>query len=312
MTDATVSRLGQANAAGDAKALFLKVFAGEVLTAFETNVLMKDKHLIRSIAHGKSASFPATWKIGSSYHTPGAEIVGKQVKHNERVISIDDLLISDAFLANIDEAMNHYDVRSIYSTEMGRELAKTYDKNVARNVILAARGTNIFGDTAYDGGNVLDANLATSGSAIAAAIWSAAEELDSKDVPTNDRYGVLAVPQYYLLAQTTDAINMDWGGSGSYADGTVKAVGGIPLFKSNNVPQANDSANTDIPAAYRANYSTTVGAVFQKGAAGTVQLLDLAMESEYDIRRQGTLMVAKYAVGHGLLNPACAVELKTA
>jgi hypothetical protein len=39
--------------------------------------------------------------------------------------------------------------------------------------------------------------------------------------------------------------------------------------------------------------------------------MDLAVESEYDIRRQGTLIVAKYAVGHGYLRPDCAVELKT-
>lgn len=312
MTDATVSRLGQINAAGDAKALFLKVYAGEVLTAFETNVLMKDKHLIRMIAHGKSAQFPATWKIGSHYHTPGTEIVGQAVKHNERVISIDDLLISDAFLANIDEAMNHYDVRSIYSTEMGRQLAKTYDQNVARNVILAARNANLFGDTSFDGGAITDALLASSGAAIAEAIFAAAEQLDSKDVPDTDRYAVLDVASYYLVAQNTNAINTQWGGSGSYADGTVKSIAGVPIFKSNNLPQANDSANTDLPTAYRANYSTTKGVVYQKGAAGTVQLLDLAMESEYDIRRQGTLMVAKYAVGHGWLNPACSVELKTA
>jgi len=49
----------------------------------------------------------------------------------------------------------------------------------------------------------------------------------------------------------------------------------------------------------------------QKEAVGTVKLLDLAMESEYDIRRQGTLMVAKYAMGHGILRPECAIELAT-
>jgi hypothetical protein len=49
------SRLGQANGAGDALALFLKVFAGEVLTAFaETNVAMP-RHLVRTITSGKSA-----------------------------------------------------------------------------------------------------------------------------------------------------------------------------------------------------------------------------------------------------------------
>jgi hypothetical protein len=37
----------------------------------------------------------------------------------------------------------------------------------------------------------------------------------------------------------------------------------------------------------------------------------MGMESEYDIRRQGTLMVAKYAVGHSPLRNKCAVEIVT-
>ena len=35
------------------------------------------------------------------------------------------------------------------------------------------------------------------------------------------------------------------------------------------------------------------------------------MESEYDIRRQGSLMVAKMALGHGILRPESAISIKT-
>ena len=42
---------------------------------------------------------------------------------------------------------------------------------------------------------------------------------------------------------------------------------------------------------------------------GTVKLLDLAAEMEYDMRRQGTLIVSKYALGHGILRPEASVEL---
>jgi hypothetical protein len=49
-----------------------------------------------------------------------------------------------------------------------------------------------------------------------------------------------------------------------------------------------------------------------KGAVGTVKLMDLSAEAAYDIRRQGHLMVAKYAVGHGVLRPESAVELASA
>jgi len=41
-------------------------------------------------------------------------------------------------------------------------------------------------------------------------------------------------------------------------------------------------------------------------------LMDLGLESEYDIRRQGTLFVAKYAMGHGVLRPEAAIELALA
>jgi hypothetical protein len=47
-------------------------------------------------------------------------------------------------------------------------------------------------------------------------------------------------------------------------------------------------------------------------AVGTVKLIDLAVETEYDMRRQGYLTLAKYAMGHGILRPECAVEIKTA
>lgn len=311
MADSTPSRIGQVNGAGSAIALFKDVFSGEVLTAFETNVIMKDKHMVRNITSGKSASFPATWKIGSGYHTPGAEILGRAVNHAERVITVDDLLVSDAFIANIDEAMNHFEVRSVYSTEMGRELAKTYDKNVLRNVILASRGgATVTGSPV--GQQITDAAFTSSGTAITDAFFDAAQILDANDAPDSDRYGVLPVAQYYLAVQNTNALNADWGGAGSYSEARLPLVAGIPVFKSNNVPGSDDTSNTALPTKYRANYTNTKGVIFQKGAAGTVQLLDLAMESEYDVRRQGTLMLAKYAVGHGLLRPELAVELKTA
>lgn len=53
--DAIASRIGQANKTGDVDALFLKVFAGEVLTAFANRTVTMGRHLVRTIASGKSA-----------------------------------------------------------------------------------------------------------------------------------------------------------------------------------------------------------------------------------------------------------------
>lgn len=314
MANATVSRLGQIEQAGDAKALFLKVFAGEVLTAFETQVILKDKTRQRTITSGKSAQFPATFQASGGYHTPGAEIVGRAISHNEVVIPIDDLLISDVFIANIDEAMNHYDVRAPYTTEMGRYLAKFYDANIARNIVRAARGGALFtGDVG--GSTVVDADGRTNALSLAGSIWAAKQALEERDVPVDMTpvYAAFQPAQWYLLAQEpTLILNRDVDGDGSYSKGTFSLIGGVTVAKSNNLPWAvNDSANTDLPTDYRIDMTNTVGTVFVESAAATVQLMGLAMESEYDIRRQGTLMVGKYAVGHGPLRNKSAVEIST-
>lgn len=308
MANATVSRLGQVNGAGDVSALFLKVFSGEVLTSFHRTNVFLEKTMVRTIPNGKSAQFPATGTTVAAYHTPGTEIVGDAIKHAERVITIDDLLVASAFISNIDEAMNHYDVRSIYSDEIGRVLAETMDKNIAQVGVLAARASATV--TGGNGGTALtNASYGTDSTTLASGLFTAAQTLDEKNVPDADRFAYFRPAQYYLLAQNTTVINQWYGGQGAISEGTVLKIGGIQIVKTNALPNANVATG---PTAYQGNFSTTVGLVMNKGAVGTVKLMDLATESEYDIRRQGTLLVAKYAVGHGVIRPEAAVELKTA
>ena len=52
-----------------------------------------------------------------------------------------------------------------------------------------------------------------------------------------------------------------------------------------------------------------VGMVMTQDAVATVKLMDLSVESEYQIIRQGTLTVSKYAMGHNVLRPAACVLL---
>lgn len=307
MTNATPVRGGQINGAGDVEALFLKKFAGEVLTTFQTDTVFLDKHLVRTIEQGRSAQFPATGRFSAAYHTPGTFLTGTSTNHAERVITVDDLLVAQAFVAQIDELKNHYDVRAIYSGELGGALARAFDANIARVGLLAARAAATV--TGGSGGSFINsANVATVGADMATALFQAAQTLDEKNVPENDRYAFLRPAQYYVLAQTTNVINRDWGGAGAYSEGQVLKVAGVHVVKTNQLPSTN--VNTG-PTAYQGNFTTTQMLVMNKMAVGTVKLLDLSMESEYEIQRQGTLMVAKYAMGHGILRPECSVEVRT-
>jgi hypothetical protein len=321
MASATVHRIGAINAGTDKTALFLKVFGGEVLTAFETAAVSLDKHTVRTISSGKSAQFPATWKVSSSLHTPGNEIVGQSVNHNEKIVTIDGLLIADVFLANIDEAMNHYDARSIYTVEAGRALAKAWDLNVFRMGLLASQASTerITGapsgmtsgakvkNTAAEG-----APSSTTGNAIAALIYSAAQTLDEKDVPEYDRYAFMRPAQYYALINGDKVIHRDYRGAGSYAAGKVFAVADVTIVKSNNVVRDATVSSTVPSGKYDVTGTDSFGLVMTPQAVGTVKLMDLAMEQAYDIRRQGHLIVAKYAIGTDILRAECCVELSWA
>ena len=324
MANATVSRLGLVNATGTSfDALFLKVFSGEVLTAFGQNNIFDERlHTVRTIASGKSASFPVLGTASAAYHVIGEPLVGaNQIKANEKIINIDDMLISQAVVAKLDELKNHYDVRSIYSAELGKALAKAYDQNVAKTICNASRASTTL--TGGNGGLVLTLptgntnSAAVTGDELVAAIYDIAQEFDARDIPPTDRFCVLPPAEYYKIPESaTRIIDTDFNpqGNGSVAAGRVSMVAGIPVMMSNNVPQSNvASSPSGTNNSYAGDDSKTLGMVFHKSAVGTVKLQDMTTEisgADYGIMYQSTLLLAKYALGHGILRQECAATIK--
>ena len=313
MSNMTPSRLGvdSFNTSQGDTTLFLKVYGGEVLAAFESTTVTFDKHTIRTIPHGKSVSFPTMWKMKAKYHTPGDIIKGQSVAHSERLVTIDDLLIADAFIDKLDEAMNHYDVRSGYSKEAGSALARHFDLNVLQMGIKGAREkAGIVNDKEAPGGSVLeDPKVESDSHALADAIIKAAQTFDEKDIPSQDRYVFLRPKHYYMLASNTTVLNKDWGGAGSYSDGKVIKIAGITIVEANNLPNADHKNDTNIKEKYRDDFSNTVGLVIHKTALGTAKLLDVATEVGWLMQYQGNLIIAKMALGTGVLRPEACLEI---
>ena len=348
--DTTPSRVGQVNSSGAVDALFLKKFAGEILTTFEENNVFKSLHTMRTIENGKSAQFPVTGVASASYYTPGQNIADSgnsylsDIKKNEVVITIDDVLLASTFLSSIDDVKNHYDIRSVYANELGKALAVRFDTAIAKVFIAAARSAatitggkdggvldvsaNLMGNVS-DGSDDSD-NTDPTGAELVAALFTAAQALDENDIPADGRFCVLRPQEYYKLITggsgslvvSTSAANKDVGGSGSLASGSIAQVAGIDIYKSTHLPSADLSststgdgaASNDVfggsGAGYNGNFTNSIGIVAHPSAVGTVKLLDLATESEYQISRQGTLFIAKYAMGHGVLRPEAAIELQ--
>ena len=316
----SLNRLGVKNGAAPANwtaetELFQRQYLTEVITAFDEVNVMQNLHMIRRITKAKSATFPVTWKTDAQYFVPGTtgDLDGTNtVKHNEVIIHVDRVLLSDIKVAEIDELMNYWDVRAEYARQQAAALSRKFDKNCLQMVIKAARAAARVTD-ADTGAQVSKANIDTDADTLISGIFEAVQKLAEKNVPTDvsEIATVLKPAQYYLLAKGSKVQNRDYAGGGSIAAGTVPQVAGSPIVMSNNVPSTNIAAaesgdNND----YSGDFTLTRGVTFHRSAIGSVRLMDLRFESEYLIQKQATLMVVKQAVGHGILRGEGSVELK--
>lgn len=334
MTASAVSHLGSDNLGADDYALFLKKWSGEILTTFEEANVMAPLHMTRSISSGKSAQFPVIGTASTKYHTPGDSVVTaagylNTIRTGERLIYVDKMLTSSVFVAKVEELINHYDVRSIYSTELGRAMAKKYDETLLILAAKAAYAPDNDPITGAKGGTVVQIAAGATGQNLLDGISASMQRLDEQDVPKEDRFIVVSPQAYYRLLNQQDLINRDYvAGNGDLSAGSMFSAYGGRILVSNHIPSgditatdnradgtgANSNDYTIDLTSGNAGLTAAAGIqafVFHKAALGTVNLMSLGMESEYQVSRQGTLFVSKYALGHGILRPECMCAVQT-
>ena len=357
MADADLQRLGAIK--GDAgswsatisemdkaRALFLKLGSAEVLDAFERFCVFKGKTRERNIRGGKSVAFPISGRMAAAYHQPGVEITGDgndPSDLNERIINVDALMVADTAVAEVDELMNFWDARAVYTTELGRALAYEWDKRVARLIFAGAdsaeypeplkkdgtagnggppdnRGRTGFSKTL---GTDYTAGTATNqekGDALVEAIFDCKVAMEKKDVPTDNLYGVFTPDDYYLISQSSRAINTDYNGysapNGTIAQGRTLYVAGIPLYSSNHVAQPSyTNVAGDMNANYAQDLSNCKGLIFHQDSVGVVTLLSPALQmtsGDWNVSHQSTLLLARQAIGMEVLRAECCSRIITA
>jgi len=247
---AQLTQLGQANLAGDKRALYLKLFSGEMFKGFQNNTIARDLIMKRTLKNGKSLQFIFTGRTKSEFHTPGNSILGDTngaPPVAEKTITIDDLLISSAFVYELDEVLSHYDLRSEISRKIGYALAEKYDRLAFRAVARGARQASPITATGYvePGGTQIRVGSTTNDSDayvaanLVSAFYDAAAALDEKGVSSDGRVAVLNPRQYYELIQAVGSnglVNRDVQGSALQSGNGIIEIAGIKIYKSMNIP----------------------------------------------------------------------------
>lgn len=294
----------------------MKKFSGEVFKAYNKKCLFKTLQKTRTITRGKSASFAYTGNMKARYHERGTPILGSNCPPiSEQVINVDDLLISDVVIDDLDALKLHFEVRQEYASKCGDAMALAFDNRCARLAILASRSPAMNAD--HPGGSRICSPLAaTDANTLADMIYKAAEIFDIKDVPEDDRNVIVSPAQYYMLLGVTDLINRDLGGSGSYQKASLGTVANMRLHKTNRIPHENITASlVGEKNDYTGDFRDSVAICMNKEALGSVQLRGLRVQrsgSDFNIIYQASMLVASYAIGHGILRPECAIELSKA
>ncbi len=313
-------------------ATYLKLFSGEMFKAYESACIAKGTVQNRTLRNGKSMQFIFTGRMQASYHTPGTPILGSgDPPLAEKTIVMDDLLISSAFLYDLDETLAQYSLRSEISRKIGHALAEAYDKKVFRTIALAAREAHpvTAAPGPEPGGSVikLGAGNQYNAQSLVDSFFEAASILDEKNVPREGRFAVLSPRQYYALVSQVDSniLNRDYGNTqGNLNSGEgLYEIAGISIKRSNNLPfmvtgagtagviDSVDGENNN----YAGDFTSSCGLIYMKDAAGVVEGIGPSVQTTgADVKTmyQGDIIVGRLAMGVGTLNPACAIELQAA
>lgn len=297
----------------------LKLFSGEVYTAFNSASIFKGLVKSYDLRGGKSKQFLFTSKLAAGYHTPGQAIVGDAgLKTNEKTLVMDDLLVASQFVYSLDEIFAQYSTRAEISKQIGEALAKHYDERVAR--VLAKGSAEASVVTGEPGGfqvNIGSGNT-NDAQAIVDGFFEAAAVLDERSAPADGRCAVLSPRQYYSLISSVDTniLNREIGNSqGDMNSGKgLYSIAGIRILKSNNLAglYGQDLSTAAIPGEnmdYQVDASNLAGLVFHREAAGCIQSVAPSIQTtsgDFNVQYQGDLIVGKLAMAAGSLRTAVA------
>lgn len=331
--------------------LAVKVFSGEVMTAFETKNVFLPLVKTRTIPHGKSASFAVIGKYGTAVteHVPGADVVPNLINAGERVIEIDALKYASVFVDRFEEAMQHFETRSTYAMEMGRKLAKEVDADIIAMLDSAVTGAANSGDQNGDEGQPYDGaaawatstsyvvgNLVKQSNIVYRCLIAHTSGTFATDLAAG-KWEALSVFTVNTSAASTNGTKGDKILAALFDGQTVMDSEDIPgeryvvmspknynrLVQSGAVNKdytsgdngGIDTGKINTVAGHRITVSNNVGVndiyMFTSEAIGVVKLLDIKTEAEYLIEKQGTLMVSSYAMGFGILNNGCVIKMTT-
>lgn len=281
----------------------------DVLQAFYRMTRFSDLIRIDNLGTGASAgSFIVEGKedkadTGIASYTAGTQVNVSNGTQDEIIIALDRPQYESRRIDQWDEAIARYDVQGMNVRQLGSKLANAIDRkcsaaieasSLATGLVANGDGTVIV-NTALNGGAADTGVAATRGQELIESIYAAAAAMEVNDV-LDQKFCAVDPLDFQYLPQALTIVSSEYTANNGGLDiGDVKMVGGVTVFKTNNLPAT----------------AGLVGLVFTAEAAGMVKLWDVKV----DINTQPDFLNAKlinayFSNGVAALRPQCAVSIK--
>ena len=325
---------GPSGGAGGVNKLWLPLWSGEVINAYDQLNIFENLISSKSLSGGFSYEFPVTGLVSlNASWDAGEELIGGDSSSTTFKVNLDKRPMAAHFETdNVDLLITQWDYRSELARQAGLTLASTRDKQIVSALIAASvaaplnsdpRGLGVSNfpapaivstDTAAIG-----VSVSTCTETVALAILQAVENylvfMQENDYPVQSVFCAVPPKVFQVIRALgipramTNNINLSQGvivgpdmtsGMNMLTDSLDYM--GVKIIKTNHIPRTTLTVG-------QAKYNLTCGTVnifgiiFQKEAVAGLSLMGMKVDSIQDIRRNTQFTVASMLKGTGILRP---------
>jgi hypothetical protein len=334
---------GPSGGAAGANKLWLPLWSGEVINAYDEYNMFENLITTKSLSGGFSYEFPVTGKVSlNADWQAGEELVGGDSSSTTFKINLDKRPMAAHFETdNVDLLVTQWDYRSELARQAGLTLANTRDKQVISTLIGACVAAPLASDPRGITVSELPppAVVSTSTSAIGVSVSNCSETvalailqkiedylvfMQENNYPVNDVHCVVPPKVFQVIralgiprAANTFTNNPLFTGGHAYGGAGVPGFAGmnsmsdyldymgVKICKTNHIPRTNLTAASIGEAKYNLTCHTVdiFGIIFQKEAVAGLSLMGMKVDTVQDVRRNTQFTVASMLKGTGIMRP---------
>jgi len=233
---------------GTVNPLHIEEYGGEVESQMIKTSIMRKYINVKPVRGTDTITNDRIGTTSLQAVTPGVRPEPGQVDFDNVSVKVDTIILARNNVHLLDDFQAHYDVRAELGKDHGKIIGRFFDEAICIQGVKAANiiaGDGTGGTTrlpeGWYGGTQIDLDAAgdeQDPDKLQRAIEDLCQSIEENDVDLEGAALFVNPEQFYTLLRNDKLLNSDYSlGNGDYANGTVMRSCGIPVVKTNRLPQ---------------------------------------------------------------------------